>query len=58
MENCYRFNRPVFVVRSKADQHIDNMIKEEDDDCDPGDSEYEKLYDETKYVDAVRSDFR
>ena len=59
MENCYRFNIPVFIVRSKADQHIDNMMKAEEIESIPGDDDYEDIYQETKsrYVGATRSDF-
>ncbi|KAI5855522.1 interferon-inducible GTPase-domain-containing protein [Tricharina praecox] len=31
LENCHRFDIPVFIVRSKADQHIANMMIEDDD---------------------------
>jgi GTP-binding protein EngB required for normal cell division len=59
MENCYRFNIPVFIVRSKADQHIDNMMKVEEIDSTPGDADYEDIYQETKsrYVEATKADF-
>ena len=56
IENCYRFNIPVFIVRSKADQHIYNMLKElELDSIRPGDEEYENI--KAEYVNATRSDF-
>jgi GTP-binding protein EngB required for normal cell division len=59
MENCYRFNIPVFIVRSKADQHIDNMMKAEEIDLTPGDADYEDIYQETisRYVEATKADF-
>ncbi|KAI5855526.1 interferon-inducible GTPase-domain-containing protein [Tricharina praecox] len=31
LENCRRFNIPAFIVRSKANQHIRNMMDEDDD---------------------------
>ena len=56
VESCYRFNIPVFIVRSKADQHIDNMLKEQElEDFKPGDQEYEDI--KAKYVNATKSDF-
>ena len=56
IENCYRFNIPVFIVRSKADQHIDNMLKDlELDSIRPGDEEYEDI--KAEYVNATKSDF-
>ena len=56
IENCYPFNIPVFIVRSKADQHIDNMLKDlELDSIRPGDKEYEDK--KADYVKATKSDF-
>ena len=59
IENCYRFNIPVFIVRSKADQHIDNMMKDLELAFPPGSEEYEKTYEDTRaqYVQETRSDF-
>ena len=57
IENCYRYNIPVFIVRSKADQHIDNMLKELD--CVPGSEEYKTVYQDVKttYVKETKADF-
>lgn len=59
IENCYRFNIPVFIVRSKADQHIDNMVKELELDCLPGSEEYKRVYQDVKttYVKETKADF-
>lgn len=32
LRDCHRFKIPSFIVRSKADMHIDNMMKEENPD--------------------------
>jgi GTP-binding protein EngB required for normal cell division len=59
IENCYRFNIPVFIVRSKADQHIDNMMKELELDCLPGSEEYQRVYQDVKttYAKETKADF-
>lgn len=31
--DCHRFQIPVLIVRSKADMHINNLAKGEDDGC-------------------------
>lgn len=50
IKNCLLFNIPFFVVRSKADQHIQNMMNDMDEEC-----ERQVIVD--KYVKATRSDF-
>lgn len=63
MENCYRFNIPVLVVRSKADQHINNMItndeEDEDDNAAPGTDESQQMYQDVKatYSATTKCDF-
>jgi len=59
IENCYRFNIPVFIVRSKADQHIDNMMKQLELDSPPGSEEYKKVHEDitAQFVQETRSDF-
>ena len=51
LSNCGRFKIPSYIVRSKADQHIRNMMREngydsEDEDGDP--RERERLYKEAR----------
>jgi energy-coupling factor transporter ATP-binding protein EcfA2 len=59
IENCYRFNILVFIVRSKADQHIDNMMKQLELDSPPGSEEYKKVHEDitAQFVQETRSDF-
>lgn len=58
IENCNRFRIPVFIVRSKADQHIANMVAAEED-CEPRAPEYEEIYREKrdKFILETRSNF-
>lgn len=39
LRDCHRFKIPALIVRSKADMHIDNLIKEEGGGDEPGDRE-------------------
>lgn len=59
IENFLRFNIPLFIVRSKADQHIQNMIKAETD-FEPCDTEYDQVYPKIadSYIRDTRKDFR
>ncbi|CAM6093354.1 unnamed protein product [Calypogeia fissa] len=58
IENCNRFRIPVFVVRSKADMHIQNMARDEND-AEPGDTGYVNIFAEkmTKFRDETRKNF-
>ncbi|KAG0582084.1 hypothetical protein KC19_3G032800 [Ceratodon purpureus] len=51
IKDCVRHNTPVFIVRSKADQHIDNKIRDENGFT-RDDDEYNVVYPEVqaKYV--------
>ncbi|KIM60665.1 hypothetical protein SCLCIDRAFT_932637 [Scleroderma citrinum Foug A] len=53
LTNCRRFRIPTYIVRSKADVHIDNMIKDmaDMDDTDSLDDDFDQIddLDETKY---------
>lgn len=42
LRDCHRFKIPALIVRSKADMHIENLMKEEDDGC--GEPVDKKLY--------------
>ncbi|KAG0555862.1 hypothetical protein KC19_11G008900 [Ceratodon purpureus] len=59
IENCIRVGIRILIVRSKADQHIENMINDEadcsSDDNDDEDQIYEDM--KAKYIDATKSDF-
>lgn len=55
IENCFRFNKTVFIVRSKADQHINNMMQEEGIEAPGGDDDYKRT--QTEYVEATTSNF-
>ncbi|RPA73803.1 hypothetical protein BJ508DRAFT_45109 [Ascobolus immersus RN42] len=59
IKNCKRFNIPVFVVRSKSDQHINNLYKVEDAKEENGNLTAEELYAKVKetYVVSTRKDF-
>ncbi|KAI6152518.1 interferon-inducible GTPase-domain-containing protein [Pisolithus tinctorius] len=61
--NCARFGIPCYIVRSKADQHIRNMMKEmgynsDDEDSDPGSRN--RLYGEARqhFIDETRRNVR
>lgn len=58
LEKCAFSLIPTFIVRSKADQLIGNMIQDETDSS-PGDDGYDRIYQEfkSKYIDATKSDF-
>ncbi|CAM6087917.1 unnamed protein product [Calypogeia fissa] len=58
IENCNRFRIPVFVVRSKADMHIQNMARDEND-AEPGDTGYVDIFAEKtiKFRDETRKNF-
>jgi energy-coupling factor transporter ATP-binding protein EcfA2 len=58
IEKCLFSGIPTFIVRSKADQLIGNMIQDETDSS-PGDDGYDWIYQEfkSKYIDASKSDF-
>jgi energy-coupling factor transporter ATP-binding protein EcfA2 len=58
IEKCLISGIPTFIVRSKADQLIGNMIQDETDSS-PGDDGYDWMYQEfkSKYIDATKSDF-
>jgi GTP-binding protein EngB required for normal cell division len=58
IEKCLISGIPTFIVRSKADQLIGNMIQDETDSS-PGDDGYDWIYQEfkSKYIDATKSDF-
>lgn len=59
IKNCKRFNIPLFVVRSKSDQHINNLFKVEDNKAENEDLSLEELYEKAKhlYISATRTDF-
>ncbi|KAI6119545.1 interferon-inducible GTPase-domain-containing protein [Pisolithus croceorrhizus] len=51
LSNCARFNIPAFIVRSKADQHIRNVMKEmghDSDDEDSNSGSHDRLYREAR----------
>lgn len=63
LSNCGRFKIPTFIVRSKADQHIRNMMREngydsEDEDGDP--RERDRLYKDArrKFVEETRENVK
>ncbi|KIM57344.1 hypothetical protein SCLCIDRAFT_1140882 [Scleroderma citrinum Foug A] len=63
LSNCGRFKIPTFIVRSKADQHIRNMMREngydsEDEDADP--RERDRLYKEARqrFVEETRENVK
>ncbi|KAG0588078.1 hypothetical protein KC19_2G214300 [Ceratodon purpureus] len=58
IEGCIRSDIPIFIVRSKADQHIDNMIKDEADSS-IGECDEDQIYQDmkAKYIDTTISDF-
>ncbi|CAM6093352.1 unnamed protein product [Calypogeia fissa] len=58
IENCNRFRIPVFVVRSKADMHIQNMARDENG-VEPCDTGYVNIFAEkmTKFRDETRKNF-
>ncbi|CAM6116337.1 unnamed protein product [Calypogeia fissa] len=58
IENCKRFKIPVLVVRSKADIHIQNMARDEND-AEPGDTGYVDIIAEKtiKFRDETRKNF-
>lgn len=58
IQKCIRLGISIIIVRSKSDQHIENMIRDETD-LSPGDDEYEQIYQEikSKYIDATKSEF-
>ncbi|KAL4076412.1 interferon-inducible GTPase-domain-containing protein [Scleroderma citrinum] len=63
LSNCGRFKIPTYIVRSKADQHIRNMMREngydsEDEDGDP--MERDRLYREARrqFVDETRENVK
>lgn len=59
IRNCYRFSIPVFVVRSKSDQHISNMVIQKYS-IDSEDDEWPLKLKEMRpvYVEETRKDFR
>jgi len=65
LKNCARFNIPSYIVRSKADQHIGNMIQEsmmgsDDEDDDAIDHNPEMLAKEArdKFISSTRENVR
>jgi energy-coupling factor transporter ATP-binding protein EcfA2 len=58
IEDCLFSLIPTFIVRSKADQLIFNMIQDETD-ASPDDDDYDEIYQEikSKYIDATKLDF-
>ncbi|KAG0600101.1 hypothetical protein M758_11G007200 [Ceratodon purpureus] len=59
IENCIRLGIFILIVRSKADQHIDNMIKGEADCSSDDEIDEDQIYEDmkAKYIDATNSDF-
>ncbi|KAI6098450.1 interferon-inducible GTPase-domain-containing protein [Pisolithus sp. B1] len=63
LSNCARFNIPAFIVRSKADQHIRNVMKEMGYDSDDEDSDprsRERLYQEARqhFIEETRENIK
>ncbi|KAI6120397.1 interferon-inducible GTPase-domain-containing protein, partial [Pisolithus croceorrhizus] len=63
LSNCARFNIPAFIVRSKADQHIRNVMKEMGYDSDDEDSDPEsrdRLYQEARqhFIEETRENIK
>lgn len=63
LSNCARFNIPAFIVRSKADQHIRNVMKEMgyDSDDENADSELrDRLYQEARqhFIEGTRENIK
>ncbi|KAI6097575.1 interferon-inducible GTPase-domain-containing protein [Pisolithus sp. B1] len=63
LRNCARFNIPAFIVRSKADQHIRNVMKEmgynsDNENSDPGSRE--RLYQEARqhFIEETRKNVK
>ncbi|KAI6045813.1 interferon-inducible GTPase-domain-containing protein [Pisolithus marmoratus] len=63
LSNCARFNIPAFIVRSKADQHIRNVMREmgydsDDDDDDVGSRD--RLYQEARqhFIEETRENIK
>ena len=59
IQNCERYRIPLYVVRSKADTHIRNIIEDiqpdSDEEEDANDDIYKKA--QQKFVDSTRGDF-
>ncbi|KAI6097568.1 interferon-inducible GTPase-domain-containing protein [Pisolithus sp. B1] len=63
LSNCARFNIPAFIVRSKADQHIRNVMKEmghdsDDEDSNPG--SHDRLHREARqhFIEETRKNVK
>ncbi|KAI6034692.1 P-loop containing nucleoside triphosphate hydrolase protein [Pisolithus microcarpus] len=63
LSNCARFNIPAFIVRSKADQHIRNVMKEmgydsDDENADP--ESRDRLYQEARqhFIEGTRENIK
>ncbi|RPB06803.1 hypothetical protein P167DRAFT_478363, partial [Morchella conica CCBAS932] len=61
--HCLRFDIPAFVVRSKSDQHIGNLMEDDDGDSDDEDDSEEKERDRLleafeRYIADTRNNFR
>ncbi|KAI6034836.1 interferon-inducible GTPase-domain-containing protein [Pisolithus orientalis] len=63
LSNCARFNIPAFIVRSKADQHIRNVMREMGHDSDDEDGDlgsHDRLYREARqhFIDETRENIK
>lgn len=60
IQNCERYRIPLYIVRSKADTHIRNTMKDIQSDSDEGDAnDLEELYKQARqiFIDSTRGDF-
>ncbi|KAI6040375.1 interferon-inducible GTPase-domain-containing protein [Pisolithus marmoratus] len=63
LSNCARFNIPAFIVRSKADQHIRNVMREMEYDSDDEDGDVgsrDRLYQEARqhFIEETRENIK
>ena len=60
VQNCERYRIPLYIVRSKADVHINNIKEDNQPDSDEGDEpENEEFYKQARqtFIHSTRTDF-